>query len=599
MPGDVNRMNSIPFEQDPLYHQAMDSFQHGNWSEGLSDLNKLIESYPLEPELRSLNQEMELRAKVDNNEIEDEASKKHKRMIKLGLGAATAILVIIFLVWGFQTYSSWIQNQLQTAQSNMTKQAQDFELRVKFNNARSLLAANRIQEAESLVGQIAEINQEFPELEGLQRQINDLKLIDQKYSDAVSLMDAGSAGKALVTFHEIQLANPGYKDVPQLIDALERNSLLDDLYNQANTAYQNQEWAYAIDTYESVRSLDSSYRSHDVEEKLFQSYLNAGEDLLNIPGEGMTNYDQASTYFRMALALRPQDTDALAKQAEAQKSFADLQISEYINQAATLMNDKGDSLDALQSAEELFNEALRLRPNDEDIVNQVDIGRKYLQAIQEFEKGNWNFVIGNLESVYTDDPEYADGTARQALYEAYMGRGEAFLVSGDFYSALTDFQRAAVIALQSPDSLLRLLQAQMRVAEVKGLLGEYEEAVRVFETAADQVQMRSLAQEQDVKLERQILSAQKLADLGDYRSSYQQYREIMRNLYTLFSLSEYMVQEGDYLPSIARRFNTTIEAMASANKLDNVRELQPGQRLVIPSLNQQGMQTGHVNTPQP
>jgi tetratricopeptide (TPR) repeat protein len=180
-----------------------------------------------------------------------------------------------------------------------------------------------------------------------------------------------------------------------------------------------------------------------------------------------------------------------------------------------------------------------------------------------------------------------------------MGRGEAFLVSGDFYSALTDFQRAAVIALQSPDSLLRLLQAQMRVAEVKGLLGEYEEAVRVFETAADQVQMRSLAQEQDVKLERQILSAQKLADLGDYRSSYQQYREIMRNLYTLFSLSEYMVQEGDYLPSIARRFNTTIEAMASANKLDNVRELQPGQRLVIPSLNQQGMQTGHVNTPQP
>ncbi len=44
----------------------------------------------------------------------------------------------------------------------------------------------------------------------------------------------------------------------------------------------------------------------------------------------------------------------------------------------------------------------------------------------------------------------------------------------------------------------------------------------------------------------------------------------------------YQVQAGDTLSSIARRFNTTVQALADANKIPASGSLQVGQRLVIP-----------------
>ena len=45
---------------------------------------------------------------------------------------------------------------------------------------------------------------------------------------------------------------------------------------------------------------------------------------------------------------------------------------------------------------------------------------------------------------------------------------------------------------------------------------------------------------------------------------------------------EYTVAPGDTLASIARRHGTTIEALASINKLENRNSLSVGQRLIIP-----------------
>jgi LysM repeat protein len=46
---------------------------------------------------------------------------------------------------------------------------------------------------------------------------------------------------------------------------------------------------------------------------------------------------------------------------------------------------------------------------------------------------------------------------------------------------------------------------------------------------------------------------------------------------------EYVVQTGDTLSQIARRFNTTVDAIVRANNLSNPNSLSVGQRLVIPS----------------
>jgi LysM repeat protein len=44
----------------------------------------------------------------------------------------------------------------------------------------------------------------------------------------------------------------------------------------------------------------------------------------------------------------------------------------------------------------------------------------------------------------------------------------------------------------------------------------------------------------------------------------------------------YTVQSGDTLATIARRFNTTVEALQSINNLPDRNALRVGQRLVIP-----------------
>jgi LPXTG-motif cell wall-anchored protein len=50
----------------------------------------------------------------------------------------------------------------------------------------------------------------------------------------------------------------------------------------------------------------------------------------------------------------------------------------------------------------------------------------------------------------------------------------------------------------------------------------------------------------------------------------------------------YTVQEGDTLWDIAQQFNTTVDDIVSANKLDNASNLQLGQELVIPASSDTG-----------
>jgi len=49
------------------------------------------------------------------------------------------------------------------------------------------------------------------------------------------------------------------------------------------------------------------------------------------------------------------------------------------------------------------------------------------------------------------------------------------------------------------------------------------------------------------------------------------------------AVSEYIVQPGDTIWSIAARFNTTVEAIAIANRLINPNFIYVGQKLIIPA----------------
>lgn len=574
---------STHFFDHKLYKQALYSFQTGDYESGNQQLHELMEMFPLASELRALNHEMAIKSQIDQQEREDLKAKRRSRMQQLILRGGILVLFVALVVYSIRTYSSWIRDQVQAAQYVIEQQAQQLELSVKYNNARSLIAANRPVEAQELTNQIAAEKPDYPDLDQLQVQIDDLLAVEAEYEQAKKLYDQNDP-EALTALRAIQADRPGFKDVPQLIDSLERTSLLSELFTQGNVAYSAADWEEAISAYERIRTIDPGYQASAIESKLFDSYINAGQALLTSPSGGVDEFDMANNYFRAALALRPQDITALEKQAEAQKQYADLQISTYVNEAGLLLKEQGDSLSALQDAETLFREALRIRPNDPELNQQVDLARSYLTAMQEFDKGNWNLVIGNLETVVQQDPEYAVGTARQALYEAYIGRGDSWLAVGDFYSAVKDYEQAAFLAEQSVNSTILLLQAQIKLAEVKGLLGEFEDAVLLYQSVVNELNLNLSDKLDNPTLSRQLANAENYARVRNFSLAYQRYREAMANPADLFEYVEYEVQDGDYLASIANRFNSTIEAIANASRIENPNKILSGQKLVIPSV---------------
>ena len=72
------------YENLPLFRETQREFQQGNWANGMTRLQELEEAFPLEPELRNWRQEMALRLKMDEIEVEEEAQKKRAFFIRPG-----------------------------------------------------------------------------------------------------------------------------------------------------------------------------------------------------------------------------------------------------------------------------------------------------------------------------------------------------------------------------------------------------------------------------------------------------------------------------------------------------------------------------------
>jgi hypothetical protein len=73
--------SEVDYHESSLFREALRNFQLGNWAEGFNHLRELEESYPLEREIRALRQEMQIRARIDQDEREDNWN--HKKRLAL------------------------------------------------------------------------------------------------------------------------------------------------------------------------------------------------------------------------------------------------------------------------------------------------------------------------------------------------------------------------------------------------------------------------------------------------------------------------------------------------------------------------------------
>ena len=573
------------YKNYPPYQQAMHDLQVGKWQEGLAGLADVEKKYPLDTELRGLRQEMQVRSRIDDYEIEEIKADNRQRFQRVARRVILMVVVAALLFGVIATYSGWLQGQWTSAQQSLNTQLRQSELTVKLYNARQLLQSGQTDEAMQILEEIEQSEPAFPGLSETMKTAREQQEIETQYAQAMELLAAGNAPDALEILQMIDQTAPQYRDVSLQIKNLQALTDMDASLAQAEQDYAAGRWDDAIAGYEALRLLDPEYKTEQVEAQLFQAYINAASAVLNEPNPSLELLQAADHYFSQALSLKPQDREAVAARTAVRTTIEDRMVTNYIQQAQAALIENADSLAALAIAETWFARALELRPNDPTILVQYQLAQVFLKAVESFAARDYDAVIEGLETVVGLDENYAAGTARQTLFEAYIGRGQAEMSVGDYLFAIQDFQKAAALAQKTPNSLATYLEAQILLAEAQGLSGSYLESILTYQTALSESGLRETILASNTSLATDLLNADATAAQGNYARAFQLYRTLLHNRIVAYDTATTVtVKGGDYLTSLARQFGTTVSAILEANNLTSQDAIDANTILIIPTL---------------
>jgi tetratricopeptide (TPR) repeat protein len=509
---------------DPDYQAAAIHLQQGEWQAGLSALNELAARFPHDLELKAYIDESQVRAGIDLNERQDQRRALWRRLARWAGRLAVVLVLAAGAWWAWQAYADWFERQAVLAGEIMAQQAQALTLATHYADAQALLRAGRLTEAQALLEEVAAIDPTYSGVQVLLQQVRLLNTLDARYEEALGLASAGNWAAALEVLRAVAASDPTYKDVEQLIATGEHRLLLDEMRTEAQAFYEAEQWVEAVTAYEGLRAVDPDYERAMVEARLFDSYVGAA---------------------RAALDGRP------------------------------------DSLDALSTAEAYFRKALALRPGAAEIKTERELARLYLAAQEDFVSGRWSDVIIGLEIVRLADPNYANGSARQTLFEAYMGRADAALAAQDYDAALTDYTIAVKLAEQDRSAVLRLFEAYLRTGDALAAQKSYEAAVLMYRKALEVGRWAERSASEPLMAEA-LLKAEEALAQSNFVVAYEYYREAVYGVEDTRTTVKHVVVAGEYLILIATRYGSTVSAIVAANDIPNPRLIYAGQELIIP-----------------
>ncbi|MFQ5947102.1 MAG: hypothetical protein ACE5NC_12790, partial [Anaerolineae bacterium] len=247
--------------KDPLYQSALTHLQRGVWISAGRDVAQLIERYPLAHELRSLRQEILLRAKIDREEESDrlfQAGRRIKTLTKRLAAAAVMGLLAIVVIGG---YSLWMDGRLEIVSQALEEQAQRISLSAKLRDAEALLRSGRAAEAEELLQEIAAVDSGFPGLAAALDQAQEAEVLDYLYTEALVLIRQEEWAVALAFLQEIQAQVADYRDVPIQLATVEAKYGLAQIVAEADAEFEAERWDQAASLYETVRQSDPAFQA--------------------------------------------------------------------------------------------------------------------------------------------------------------------------------------------------------------------------------------------------------------------------------------------------------------------------------------------------
>lgn len=303
------------------------------------------------------------------------------------------VAVTILTIAGYAAYEIWIYPVF----SRELLLRQIASLRTAADEA--ITAGDYAQARQSLEKLQAIFPEDAQTLESL-RWVEQVEKSSSLYGEAKALMEAGSWGQAIQVLTELQSLDAEYRDLPDLLQVARESQAMERQFQAAEEAFARGDWTTAIDRYQALQRASLTFRFEEVQTRLFESHLRYAGALL----------EEAGT-----------DPD---------------QVSQAISQLSA---------------------ALKLRPMDDEALNQRRLAESYLAALNT---QNQDEMINLLQAIYNERPDYAGKQAAQILYSILLERAADRLEAGDEGGATADYQAAARLPVEDPS------EAQQKLGEL-------------------------------------------------------------------------------------------------------------------------------------
>ncbi|HSJ54985.1 MAG TPA: hypothetical protein VLC52_14690, partial [Anaerolineae bacterium] len=260
------RSERAPFFEHALYAEAMHALAAGNGSVVASSLEELAKLYPEEPGIRDLLMRMELRSAV----AQERALPADHRQAAPALQSALTLLLLMTLglvgIAGFYVaYKNIVEPIVLTNRIAAELRADEYEIELRMAAHDWNGALQTLQELEDKHGP-GDWIAESRAYASRQKQLGDW------YDDALAAEQAGDLPGALALLEQLEVQEPGYRDVADRIHSVQTREALEKDWLEAEDRVQAEDWEAATTLLLDIRHRTPEFRNEQVKERLFQIY---------------------------------------------------------------------------------------------------------------------------------------------------------------------------------------------------------------------------------------------------------------------------------------------------------------------------------------
>lgn len=563
---------------DPSYQELLVKYQQANWQECDALLVALLKRYPGDPELLEFKNEFELRIGFQRNQDQFEKDLGRNRWIKgskVLVFSLIAILGLVILI-GFGIWYGMNQLAVQNGKARAT------QIDVLSTQVEALLRSGQPEKAQEIVDRMQAIDPNDPNVIQLATQTNELMAMNAIYDQAHAKYEAGEFSDALTMFQTIQSTFPNYRDVPLMIEETQNNITVAQSMQDALTAYEEGRWEEAITGFETVQLLSPDKADTATKEKLLNSYLRRIIQMLENSNSNFDDITKAEIYYRRAIAMIPQSKIYQSERENLQKISSDLLTLKYTQTATQLVNDPYQTMATVNQAANFLKKAANLNPNNAVLQTEVEKITQYQIGLQYYLAMEYEPAIEQLTNLLNTDETYANGLAKQLLYEAHVGRGKYYFRVGLYLDARREFEAAENLVWDT-DNLMDLFMVEIDLAETLGKLQDYQNAASYYKYAVEAVNYSQRAINNPGFVSN-LISAVQLYSEGRYSDSFDLFKRTLQDKEVLFTEQEVNLSNGTCLAFVAQKYHSSVEVILARNNLSSQTIATSDESFYIPTM---------------